>query len=310
MLLASGNLMDHVNDHPWPGCTVEVFGLPVTLMSSGIFTMILVAIVLVSLVGSVMARHRNRTPDATPTGGYNVLETLVVFVRDVIAKPALHEKADAFLPFLLTMFLFILGMNLSGLLPLQGISGLLPVPIGTTPTGILTVCAGLASVTLGTIVFGGFYKTVVRYRTHHYWPMWLAILLSPLLWVWSLSPPIEGVTGWVIRPFLMVLELVGAIAKCFALVIRMFANLMAGHVLLAVMMMFIVQGLEGWVQDLAGNLANLAPVVVCIVASVLIDLMELMVAGLQAYIFTFLTAIFLGLYAGPAQESAARRARH
>jgi F-type H+-transporting ATPase subunit a len=297
-MLASGNLMDHVNDHPWPGCTIEVLGLPFTWMSSGIATMIVVAVLILVAVLVTMRRSRPAAGEL-PSGGYNVLETLVVFVRDIIAKPALHEKADAFLPFLLTMFVFILGMNLSGLLPLQGLSPVLGIPIGTTPTGILAVCGGLASITLGTIIAGGLYKTAKRWRQERGMSVWLAIPLAPVLWIWSLSPEIEGVTGWFLRPFLMVLEFVGAVAKCFALVIRIFANMMAGHVLLAVMMMFIVQGVESWVVDLSGNIASLAPVAVCIVASVLIDLLELMVAGLQAYIFTFLTAIFLGLYVEP-----------
>jgi F-type H+-transporting ATPase subunit a len=299
VLLATGNLMDHVNDHPWPGCTTQFFGLPVTWMSSGIATMIVVSVLVVVAVLVVMRRSKP-APGGLPSGGYNVLETLVVFVRDIIAKPALHDKADAFLPFLLTMFVFILAMNLSGLLPLQGLSGVLGIPIGTTPTGILAVCAALASVTLGTIIGCGLFKTVRRWRQERGMSLFLAVPLSPLLWVWSLSPEIEGVTGWFLRPFLMVLEFIGAVAKCFALVIRMFANMMAGHVLLAVMMMFIVQGIESWVVDLTGNIASLAPVAVCIVASVLIDLLELMVAGLQAYIFTFLSAIFLGLYVEPA----------
>ena len=298
MPLASGNLMDHVNDHPWPGCTGELFGLPVTWMSSGIATMILMSVIVVAVVLVIM-RRRRPSPGGVPSGGYNVLETLVVFVRDIIAKPALHDKADAFLPFLLTMFVFILSMNLSGLLPLGGLSPVLGIPIGTTPTGILAVCGALASITLMTIIGTGLFKTAQRWRQSHGMPIWLAVPLSPLLWIWSLSPEIEGVTGWFIRPFLMLLELTGAVAKCFALVIRMFANMMAGHVLLAVMMMFIVQGIESWMVDLTGNIASLAPVAVCIVASVLIDLLELMVAGLQAYIFTFLTAIFLGLYVEP-----------
>jgi F-type H+-transporting ATPase subunit a len=295
MTIASGSLMDHVNDHPWPGCQVEVFGMKVTLMSSGIAQMILVAIAVAGLV-LLAARRRSKVP----SGGKNLLEAIVVFIRDMVARPALHDKADPFLPFLLTMFVFILGMNLSGLLPLYSLTPVLGVPMGTTPTGILTVCGGLAGISLVTIIGCGLIKTAGVYRVHNNWPMPVCIAMSPILWVWSLSPPIPGITGVIFRPFLALLELVGAVAKCFALVIRMFANMMAGHVLLAVMMMFIVQALGRWMGDWMHGAVNVLPITVCIGASVLIDLMEMMVAVLQAYIFTFLTAIFLGLYVEPA----------
>ncbi|MCJ7542983.1 MAG: F0F1 ATP synthase subunit A, partial [Phycisphaerae bacterium] len=86
------------------------------------------------------------------------------------------------------------------------------------------------------------------------------------------------------------LELVGVLAKCMALMIRLFANMLSGHTLLALLMMFILQALEAQVA----RVFFVGPF--CVAASVIVEVMELLVAGLQAYIFAFLTAIFLGLY--------------
>ncbi len=86
------------------------------------------------------------------------------------------------------------------------------------------------------------------------------------------------------------LEMLGVLAKCMALMIRLFANMLSGHTLLAVMMMFILQALETQVV----RVFYIGPF--CIAASVAVEVMELLVAGLQAYIFAFLTATFLALY--------------
>ncbi len=93
------------------------------------------------------------------------------------------------------------------------------------------------------------------------------------------------------------LELMGVVAKCFALMIRLFANMIAGHAMLAILMLFIFQGLTALMQDGAKDVFYVAPVV--IVSSAILCLLEMAVALLQAFIFTVLTAVFLGLYAEP-----------
>ncbi|HOF17795.1 MAG TPA: F0F1 ATP synthase subunit A [Phycisphaerae bacterium] len=282
----SNLIFDHVQDHPWPGCTVEVLGVKVTWMSSGIASMLLVAAVLIPTLLLLARRWR-----ATPRGGANVLDVIVVFVRDMIARPALGDKAYRYLPLLLTMFVFVLGMNLVGILPLGIVTESLHVPpVGATPTAILTVCAALAGVTLLAIVAMGFRKATLHFAHKTGWPVWAAALLAPLLWVKGLAPKVPGAAGVVLGVPLALLELVGVAAKCFSLMIRLFANMIAGHALLAVMMMLIVMSL----QKAVVNAFYVGPFVIA--ASVAVDLMELMVAGLQAYIFTFLSAMFLGLY--------------
>ncbi|MBN1553821.1 MAG: F0F1 ATP synthase subunit A [Phycisphaerae bacterium] len=305
-MLASLNILDHVVDTPWPGCTTEVWGMRFTWMSSGIATMLLVAVSLAVFL-PWMTRRYLRTVAVSETGGGSllggVLEVIVLFVRNQIAVPSLGKKADVFLPFLLTLFLFVLGINLSGLTPFSAVTGWLThheFPVGHTPTSILTVCAALASLALIAIAGTG----LLQAARHSNLPFPVALLISPVLWFMKLAPHVPGVIGKVLLIPLALLELIGVIAKCFALMVRLFANMVAGHIMLAVLMMFILQTLIATYETaLDPTVSNeihffyVAPI--CIVGSVLVDLMELLVAGLQAYIYTFLTAMFLGLYGEP-----------
>ena len=300
MLLASANLMDHVSDHPWPGCQVEVFGLQVTWMSSGIATMILVGVL---LAAGLLLGTRRWGPQ--PKGVGNLIEAIVVFVRDMIARPALHEKAYDYLPFLLTLFVFILGLNLFGLVPLEPVmiwlgghvGWLKGRPVGGPTTSVAAVCAGLASLTLLKIITSALWVNARHLHETRYWPMALCLLVSPVAWFLSLAPQIPGVTGKILSVPLAVLELVGAGMKCVSLVIRLTANMVAGHALLAVLLMF---ALDAAAAAMERNITLYSVSAVCIVGSAAISLIELLVAGLQAYIFTFLTAMFLGLYVEPA----------
>ncbi len=303
MILASGNdsasvLMHHLRDHPWPGCQVEIGGMTFTWMSSAIASMLIVAGLLMAVILPMARRYRRQ---ALPVGGGpNLVEALVMFVRDLIAKPALHDKADTFLPLLLTMFVYILGMNLIGLIPLQGLSSLLgwdETPIGQTPTMIVAVCASLASLSFLSIVGMGLARTAQRYQQHKGWPRWLAVAASPVLWFMGLAPSVPGAVGALLAVPLASLEFIGTLAKCFSLMIRLFANMFAGHALLASLLMLIFQVTAAHMRVSLGQMVGVSAA--CILGSVAVDLMELLVAGLQAYIFTFLTAMFLGLYVEP-----------
>lgn len=290
-MLAAAELIQHIKDHPW--YQTEVLGIRVTLMSSAIAAMILTALLLPVLI--VPAANRRRR---LPAGGQNALEAMVLFVRDMIARPALHGKAYDFLPFLLTLFVFILGMNLVGLLPLPAVSQLLHLPkIGGAATGILTVTGALASVTLLTIIFLGLRHQALHCHEHKHWPLWLCAILSPALWMKSLSPRIPGPVGYALLLPLMLLELVGVFAKCAALMIRLFANILAGHTLAAALLMFVAMAVSAYVREQSLHVFYVAPL--CVIGSVLATILDLLVAFLQAYIFTFLTAMFLGLYVEP-----------
>ena len=309
-MLAS--VLEHISDTPWPGCSTQLFGMAFTWMSSGIATMVLVGGFLLMAV-PVLARRQVGYLAARHVGGRtlggSILEVIVLFIRDQVAVPSMGKNARAFMPFLLTLFVFVLGMNIAGLTPLNAITGFLTAwlrddgakyPIGHGPTSIVSVCAALASITMVTIFSMGLWKAAKRSTL----PLWVALLLSPGLWFISLAPHVPGVLGKVLAFPLAVLELIGVIAKCFSLMIRLAANMIAGHIMLAVLMMFIIQTLASTLATaMDPTLANeihffyVAPL--CIVSSVLVNLMELLVATLQAYILTFLTAMFLGLYMEP-----------
>lgn len=293
MLLAAENPLEHLMDKPWPGLQWHWQGLTITGMSSLIAAMILVAIIAVTLILPLARRYQR-----VPKGGRNVVEVLVVFVRDLIAKPALHEKGYAFLPLLCTMFVFVLGMNLLGMIPLGTIARLLGLPpIGGTATGTLAVTGALAFITFMTIVILGLRHAARHCHEHHRVPMALCAAISPLLWIRSLAPTIPGLAGKILLLPMIALEFVGVLAKCGALMIRLFANMLAGHTLLAVLLMLLGQALVSLMQHQSYSFTYVGPGI--IIFSVALNLLELLVAVLQAYIFTFLSAMFIGLYAAP-----------
>jgi F-type H+-transporting ATPase subunit a len=290
------NIIKKITDQPWEGFQVKVGETTVTLMSSGIAVIILVALVLMAVLLPAARRYR-----LVPTGGRNALELILIFVRDMVARPALHDKAYAYLSFLATLFVFVLGMNLSGLLPLEGLSelaaaafpGLHGKTIGGTPTAIIAVTGALALMTLVMVLTNGMRAAAVRFHHHHHWPMVVCAVLAPVLWIWGLSPRIPGITGIIMKVPLTVIEFAGVIARCFALMIRLFANMVSGHAMLAVFLMLIIQSGVAFAHE--GSKHALYVVPLSIAVSVAVSLMELLVAVIQAYVFTFLTAIFIGL---------------
>ena len=297
MLAASEfNIVERVTDHPWPGCQVDVFGMQVTLMSSGIAAMILVAILLPLIIIPLARRYK-----VVPAGSRNVLEVMVIFVRDMIGRPALHDRTYQFLPFLMTLFVFILGMNLLGMVPLEAMSlaanELFPSlghrGVGGAATAILTVAGGLAAVTLFVILFTSFKTQALRFQHKKHWPLWLCVLISPALWMKALCPPIPGPAGVILKVPMMLVEFIGVFARCGALMIRLFANMISGHTLLAVFLMLMIMTGVDFVENSQAHFLYVAPL--SIIFSVAINVLELLVAGLQAYVFTFLTAIFIGL---------------
>jgi F-type H+-transporting ATPase subunit a len=198
---------------------------------------------------------RYRKEDAVPTGLTNLLETFVVFIRDDICISCLGEKdGRQMAPLFLSFFFFILTLNLMGL-----------IPIFASATGNVNVTGGLAVVsflfmTVGAIVrngFGGFMSAFIPHGVP--WPV--LIMLVPI-------------------------EMVGVVIKCVALTIRLFANMLAGHIVISALIGLVVTfGL--WALPAAG-------------LAVGIYLLKILVAFLQAYIFTLLSALFIGQIYHPA----------
>jgi F-type H+-transporting ATPase subunit a len=195
-----------------------------------------------------------RAKDPVPRGLRNALEILILFIRDEVARRAIPGHADRFVGYLLSTFFFILTCNLVGLVP-----GL------ATATGNISVTAGLALIAFAVIQLGGIraYGVVGHVR--------------------NLLP--HGLPVWLI-PVIFLIELLSQFIRPFALCIRLFANMMAGHVvILAFISLIFILGIFA------------SPVAVFF--ALFVHFLELLVAFLQAYIFTMLTAQFIGLSVHP-----------
>jgi F-type H+-transporting ATPase subunit a len=230
--------------------------------------MILEVIAAALLVAIFVPLARRASGGSLPRGPFwNAFEGLLTFVRDEIAKPNLGEHdADRFVPFLWTLFLFILFLNLLGMLPLG---------FGS-PTASIWVTGTLAVVAF----FMLHVPAIVKMGLGHY--------------LKSQWPPIEvPYVGWFFSLAIFSIEMLGTVIKSGVLAIRLFANMFAGHTVLAVILGFIVLA--------AGNMMVWPEVTVASVAGVAaLSLLELFVAFLQAYVFVFLTALFMGMALHPA----------
>jgi F-type H+-transporting ATPase subunit a len=222
-------------------------GLPLGI-SKHVLMMWIAALLLIVLM-TVMARQKGDVP----RGLRNFFEPLLLFLRDQVLMPNMGEAGLRYLPFLWTLFLFILMCNLLGL-----------VPGGATATANISVTAALALVSFVVTQFAG-----VRQNGLHYFT--------------ALVPPVP----WWLWPLMLVVELIGLVAKPFALAVRLWANMNAGHIVLLVIL------------GLIFVFKNWAVVGISVVGSVAISMLELFVALVQAYVFTFLTAVFMGIALHP-----------
>jgi F-type H+-transporting ATPase subunit a len=196
-----------------------------------------------------------RRPRLVPSGISNLFEAIVVFLRDEVVLPSMGTAGKRYLPFLLTVFFFILFCNLLGL-----------VPYAATATGNVTVTAALALIALAMIQWGG----IKEYGLLHH--------------MQNLIPP--GIPAWLL-PIMIPVEIMGQFTKPFALCIRLFANMTAGHI--------VILSFLGLIFVFESVL--ISPVSVAF--ALFISLLELFIAFLQAYIFTMLTALFMGMTIHP-----------
>lgn len=239
----------------------------ITLLSDQIVMMIVAGLILMLFVPSLVRRRRSsdEVGRLVPTGFANFFEAVCQYLRKEVAEPNLGEHTDRFIKYIWSVFFFILTVNLLGLLPIAAISAPLGLHLGGTATGNVYVTGTLAILTMLMMVING-----LRLGGRHY----LA----------HFSP---GPIG--LAPLLIPVEIIGLFARIFALAVRLFANMIAGHILLAVLLSFILMAGES--MGVAGGLAVAVPV---IVGSVAITMLEIFVAFLQAFIFTFLTTLFIG----------------
>lgn len=271
-ILAAPNPLDHIRQYAIWTREADLGALTpngeVTLLSNLIVMMLVAGVFLMLLLPPLVRRRQgdDEVGRLVPSGSANLIELVCEYLRKEVCEPALQEHTDRFVKFIWTVFFFILTVNLLGLLPIGSVTPLFGSHIGGTATSNIWVTGTLASITLFMMVVNGLRLGGKEYLAHfNPGPWWLAPLMVPL-------------------------EIFGLAAKTFALAVRLFANMVAGHILLAVLVSLILSA--GAAVGAFGGLAVAVPV---ILASVAITMLEIFVALLQAYIFTFLTALFIGM---------------
>ncbi|HIL91035.1 MAG TPA: ATP synthase F0 subunit A [Gemmatimonadetes bacterium] len=242
---------------------VHIGGLTIDLSPTKHVVFMFLAALLCLLVFIPIGRAmRDKYTDRAPSGLANAMEALIIYFRDEVVRRNIGHGADAYTGYILTLFFFILFMNLLGLMP-----------FGSTATGNFMVTGALALMTFVVVEISGMRTLGFKgyMRTIFYAPPGL--------------PPIGQASLLVI---LTPVEFLGKLTKPFALMIRLFANMMAGHTLVLSMLgfIFLFSGIGAAKWLVAGGSVL---IVIAIMA------LEVFVAFLQAYIFAMLSAVFIGL---------------
>ena len=224
------------------------YALPITKH----VVMMWVACALIFLLLWLATRRRN----LAPRGIQNLMEMIIVFIRDELGRKNIGPHGDRFVPYLLSTFVFILTCNLLGM-----------IPYGATPTGNIGVTAALAGMAFIMIQGAGIreYGVIGHFK--------------------NLIPP--GMPAWLL-PILIPVEILGMFTKPFALCVRLFANMTAGHVIILSLISLVFILKSAWVG-----------VFLTVPFALFINGIELLVALLQAYIFTMLTSLFIGMSVHP-----------
>jgi len=269
LLLGEADPLEHVVQHTVvdlnPGGGLWSF----PILSNHIVMQILAALLLIWLIPmAVRMRHDgDEVARLVPRGFGNAVEAVCVALRDQIFRPNLGRYTDRFTPYLWSLFFFILACNVLGLFPLS--DWLFFVPhhlIGGTPTANFWTTGTLAALTFAMIVYNGLRFHGLAYIRHFFMGPW---------WV-----------AWLIA----IIEFAGLFFKCMALCIRLTANMIAGHTLLAVLLSFV-----GGAFAALPAAGGLGVTVAVILGSVAINFLEILVAFIHAFIFTLLTAVFVGM---------------
>lgn len=222
--------------------TEKVYDFSIT---KNVVQLFISAIVMFLLFTSIARAYKNSGITSAPKGKQSFFEPIITFVRDDIAKTNIGSKSEKFVPYLLTLFFLILINNVFGMLP-----------FGANLTGNLGFTIVLAFFTL--------ILTNVNGNKHY----WMHIIL----------PPVPKALYFMLIP----LEIVGIFSKPFALMIRLFANMAAGHMIVISLIGLIFIFKSIWISP------------VSVAFTLFIDILECLVALLQAYIFTLLTSLFIG----------------
>ena len=238
-------------DKAIPLPSLEVMGFDISITKHVVMMWISAGVLLLAF--GFAARQAR---DPVPRGLRGLLEMMIVFIRDEVVRKAIGHGADRYLGYLLTTFFFILTCNLLGLLP--GMS---------TPTGNISVTAALAIMAFSMIQLAGIREHGVVGHFRNVVPPGLPRLLLPIM---------------------IPIEILGIFTKPFALCVRLFANMTAGHVVILSLICIIF------------ILKTVFMAVVSVPFVLFIDCLEILIAVIQAFIFTMLTALFIGMAAHPA----------
>jgi F-type H+-transporting ATPase subunit a len=237
---------------------VRPIDLSLTKNAAALLISSLVLILLVLYCANYYKKRREEPQNTSPKGFIAFVELIIMSVVDDIAKPCIGKNYQRYTPYLLTIFFFIIVNNFMGILPI--------FPGGANVTGNIAVTSVLAIFTFVIVNCSG---------TKEYWKE----IFWPEVPTW-LKVPI---------PIMPAIELVGVFTKPFALMIRLFANILAGHAIVLGLTCMIFLTVE------LGVAMNTGMSALAIVMTLFIDCVELLVAYIQAYVFTMLSAVFIGL---------------
>jgi F-type H+-transporting ATPase subunit a len=249
--------------HRWPDLHLGPLALNLTPTKHVVFLFIAAILVFLTMWYTGRSLEKQRAGKSAPKGFANAMESIVLYVRNEIAIANIgHESGAKYAPFVMSLFFFILYCNLLGL-----------VPHGASPTGNVAVTAGLAICSLTAIEVGGFLK------------------LGPKGYLRTIFPTVPGLTGagaMAMSIAMGPIEIIGKFVKPFALTVRLFGNMTAGHfVILSLLgLIFLFGHLQYWNWAIGFAATGLV---------IGIMMLEMFVALLQAYVFALLTAVFIGM---------------
>ncbi len=243
-----GKLVELVN-----GQEVRPFDISITKNVASIFIVGILLCLIFLNIAKVYSRH----PMKAPRGFRGMLEVVILFMVDEVVKPCIGKGYEKYVPYMLSLFFFILLNNILGLIPI--------FPGGANVTGNIAITMCLAVITFLIVQFSG----TKEYWKEIFWPeVPLALKAFPLI---------------------PLLEFIGIFTKPIALMIRLFANILAGHIIALSFMALI------FIFGAAGVAAGSGVGIFSVLFSVVMMMLELLVVFIQAYVFTLLSSVFIGL---------------
>jgi F-type H+-transporting ATPase subunit a len=240
----------------WAPIHIGNFSLDISPTKHVVMLLIAATLCLITLLTAARAHKKQHTTSGHSKGFANGIEALVLYIRQEVVLPNVGHHGEGYAPFILTLFFFILFANLLGL-----------IPYGSTATGNISVTATLAIVTFFFVELAGIRTLGKGYiKTIVYWPSDQPFVMKALL-----------------TPLMTPIELIGKFTKPFALAIRLFANMTAGHI--------VVLALIGLIFTFGKY--YIAPLPLAMAFAIMV--LEVFIAFLQAYVFALLASVFVGL---------------